>query len=38
MPIAEVFKIKNGKIRDVLAFGTQVPYGMGDGWAGPVFK
>ena len=38
MPIAEVFKIKNGKIRDILAFGTQVPYGMGDGWAGPVFK
>ena len=38
MPIAEVFKIKNGKIRDIVAFGTQVPYGMGDGWAGPVFK
>lgn len=38
MPIAEVFKIKNGKIRDIVAFGTQVPYGMGDGWAGPVFR
>ena len=38
MPISEIFKIKNGKIRDILAFGTQVPYGLGDGWAGPVYK
>ena len=38
MPIAEMFKIKNGKIRDIVAVGTQVPYGLGDGWAGPLFK
>jgi hypothetical protein len=38
MPIAEIFKIKNGKIRDIVAFGTILPYGIGDGWAAPVFK
>jgi len=38
MPIAEVFKIKNGRIRDIVAFGTQVPYGLGDGWAVPSFR
>jgi hypothetical protein len=38
MPIAELFKIKGGKIRDIIAVGTMVPYGMGDGWAGPLFK
>jgi len=36
--IAEIFKIKNGKIRDIVAVGTRVPYGAGDGWAGPLFK
>jgi hypothetical protein len=38
MPMSEMFKIKNGKIRDILGFGTVMPYGIGDGWAGPVFK
>ena len=38
MPIVEIFKIKNGKIRDIFAVGTMVPYGMGDGWAGPLYK
>jgi hypothetical protein len=36
--IAEIFKIKSGKIRDIVAVGTRVPYGLGDGWAGPLFK
>jgi len=37
--IAEQFKIvKKGKIRDITAIGTRVPYGAGDGWAGPLFK
>jgi hypothetical protein len=36
--IAEVFKIKKGRIRDIVAIGTRVPYGLGDGWAGPLFK
>ena len=38
MPMSEMFKIKNGKIRDILGFGTVMPYGIGDGWAGPVSK
>jgi hypothetical protein len=32
MPMAEMFKIKNGNIRDVEAIGIQLPYGMGSGW------
>jgi hypothetical protein len=36
--IAEVFKIRNGKIRDIVANGTRVPYGLGNGWAGSLFK
>jgi hypothetical protein len=32
MPMAEVFKIVNGKIREVEAIGVQVPYGLGPGW------
>jgi len=31
MPIAEVFKIKNRKIRDILAVMVTTPYGLGDG-------
>jgi len=38
MPVSEIFKIKNGKIRDILGFGTPLPYGIGDGWAGPIFR
>ncbi len=36
--IAEIFKIKKGRIRDIIAIGTRVPYGLGDGWAAPLFK
>jgi hypothetical protein len=32
MPMAEVFKIVNGNIREVEAVGVQVPYGLGPGW------
>jgi hypothetical protein len=32
MPMAEVFKIVGGKIREVEAIGVQIPYGMGPGW------
>ena len=32
VPTAEMFKIKNGKIRDVEAIGIRLPYGMGSGW------
>ena len=32
MPIAEVFKVVNGNIREVEAVGVQIPYGLGPGW------
>ena len=32
MPMAEVFKIVNGNIREVEAVGMQVPFGTGPGW------
>jgi hypothetical protein len=32
MPMAEVFKIVNGNIREVEAIGVQIPYGLGSGW------
>ncbi len=38
MPICEIFKIKGGKIRDIVAVATHVPYGLGDGWSEPLFK
>ena len=38
MPFADMFKIKNGKLRGILAFGVMLPYGIGDGWAGPMFQ
>jgi hypothetical protein len=33
MPFADMFKTKNGKLRGILAFGTMLPYGIGDGWS-----
>ena len=33
MPFADMFKTKNGKIRGIFAFGTRLPYGIGDGWS-----
>jgi len=38
MPFADMIKTKNGKIRGIFAFGTMLPYGIGDGWSGPLFK
>jgi hypothetical protein len=38
MPFADIFKTKNGKLRGIFAFGTMLPYGIGDGWSGPMFK
>ncbi len=32
MPMAELFKIVNAKIREVEAIGVQIPYGLGPGW------
>jgi hypothetical protein len=38
MPFADMFKIRNGKLRGIFAIGVMLPYGIGDGWAGPLFK
>jgi hypothetical protein len=38
MPFADIFKTRNGKLRGIFAFGTMLPYGIGDGWSGPLFK
>jgi hypothetical protein len=38
MPFADMIKTKNGKIRGIFAIGTMLPYGIGDGWSGPLFK
>ena len=38
MPFADMFKSKEGKIRGIFAFGTMLPYGIGDGWSGPMFQ
>jgi hypothetical protein len=37
MPFADMFKTKNGRIRGIVAFGTMLPYGIGDGWSRPLF-
>lgn len=38
MPFADIFKTKNGKLRGIFAIGAMLPYGIGDGWSGPMFK
>jgi hypothetical protein len=38
MPCVEIFKTRNGKITDIFAIGSAMPYGIGDGWAGPLFQ
>jgi len=38
MPWADMYKTKNGKLRGIFAFGIMLPYGIGDGWSGPLFK
>jgi hypothetical protein len=37
MPFADMFKIRNGKLRGIFAIGVMLPYGIGDGWTGPMF-
>jgi hypothetical protein len=38
MPFADIFKTRGGKLRGILAFGTMLPYGIGDGWSGSLFR
>jgi len=38
MPFADILKIENGELRGIFAYGTMLPFGIGDGWAGPLFR
>jgi hypothetical protein len=38
MPVSEIFRSKKGTIRGIWGLGSAMPYGIGDGWIGPVFK
>lgn len=38
MPCVEIFKTRGGRITDIFAIGSAMPYGIGDGWAGPLFR
>ena len=38
MPFADMFKMKNGKIRGIFAYGVMLPYGIGDGWSPSIFE
>jgi hypothetical protein len=38
MPFADMFKIKNGKLRGIFAYGVMLLYGIGDGWSASIFK
>lgn len=38
MPVSEIFRSKNGTIRGIWGLGSSMPYGIGDGWTGPVFQ
>jgi hypothetical protein len=37
MPVSEIFRSKNGEIRGIWGLGSAMPYGIGDGWIGPVY-
>ena len=38
MPFADMFKTRGGKLMGIFAIGTRMPYGIGDGWSGPMFQ
>ena len=38
MPVSEIFRSKNGEIRGIWGLGSAMPYGIGDGWIGPVYR
>jgi hypothetical protein len=38
MPVSEIFRSKNGTIRGIWGLGSAMPYGIGDGWIGPVYQ
>lgn len=38
MPVSEIFHARKGKIIGIWGLGSAMPYGIGDGWIGPVYK
>jgi hypothetical protein len=38
MPVFEIFRSKKGTIRGIWGLGSPMPYGIGEGWIGPVFE
>jgi hypothetical protein len=38
MPFADIFKTKDRKLRGIFAIGAMMPYGIGDGWSGRLFR
>ena len=38
MPFADLFKMKNGKLRGIFAYGVMLPYGIGDGWSPSLYE
>jgi hypothetical protein len=38
MPVSEIFHTRKGKIIGIWGLGSAMPYGIGDGWSGPVYK
>ncbi|MFC1495595.1 hypothetical protein ACFL6W_09965 [Thermodesulfobacteriota bacterium] len=38
MPVSEIFRSRKGKIIGIWGLGTAMPYGIGDGWIGPVYR
>jgi hypothetical protein len=38
MPVSEIFHSRKGKIIGIWGLGSAMPYGIGDGWIGPVYK
>lgn len=38
MPVSEIFRSKKGEIVGIWGLGSAMPYGIGDGWIGPVYQ
>ncbi len=38
MPVSEIFRSVEGKIRGIWGLGSAMPYGIGDGWIGPLYQ
>jgi hypothetical protein len=38
MPVSEIFHSRKGQIIGIWGLGSAMPYGIGDGWIGPVYR